>query len=134
MSDSESSEEEYIEEEEEEEENIDDDENENMYLLPDDNKTINISDKENYIFNVARVSSDHMSKFELSAILSNRVGQISKNGIHFSELKEEHDPYVLAVNEIKLKRCPLIIIRYIGIIDGKKMYEKWSANELIVNL
>jgi hypothetical protein len=135
MSDEDSSEEEYIEEEEDELIDEDEDiEDENICLLSDDNKTINVSDKENYTFNVSRITSDHISKFELSAVLSTRVGQIAKNNIHFSDLKDEPDPYVLAVTEIKLKRCPLIIIRYIGVIDGKKMYEKWSVNELVINL
>jgi len=75
-----------------------------------------------------------ISDFELSKVLSIRSTQIATTGISFSEMKTIN-PIELAKDEIRLKKCPLKIMRRVDIYENIPKYEIWSINELeIINL
>eukprot|EP01112_Ceratiomyxa_fruticulosa_P013815 TRINITY_DN3901_c0_g1_i1.p1 TRINITY_DN3901_c0_g1~~TRINITY_DN3901_c0_g1_i1.p1 ORF type:complete len:129 (-),score=26.97 TRINITY_DN3901_c0_g1_i1:52-438(-) len=76
----------------------------------------------------SRRTTRYMTKYERARILGTRALQISMNAPIMVELEGETDPLQIALKELREKKIPLIIRRYLP--DGS--YEDWSASELIV--
>lgn len=76
-----------------------------------------------------RSTSNLMSIFEYSSIISTRATEIQKNGIVFTDYKS-HDPIVLAKQELLEKKCPYLIHRTVGMFKHNPIVEVWNANEL----
>jgi DNA-directed RNA polymerase I, II, and III subunit RPABC2 len=79
--------------------------------------------------NVERISSKYMTKYVRARVLGTRAMQISRNSPILVELEpHETDPLVIAEKELREKKIPFIIRRYLP--DGS--YEDWPVADLII--
>ncbi|KAG8062670.1 hypothetical protein GUJ93_ZPchr0003g16842 [Zizania palustris] len=76
----------------------------------------------------ARKTSKYMTKYERARILGTRALQISMNAPVMVELEGETDPLEIAMKELRARKIPFTIRRYLP--DGS--YEDWGVDELIV--
>ncbi|KAG1168647.1 hypothetical protein G6F35_017417 [Rhizopus arrhizus] len=76
-----------------------------------------------------RLTTPYMTKYERARVLGTRALQISLNSPVMIELNGETDALVIANRELREKRLPLIIRRYMP--DGT--YEDWKVRDLIVD-
>ncbi|KAG5558521.1 hypothetical protein RHGRI_008455 [Rhododendron griersonianum] len=76
----------------------------------------------------ARKTSKYMTKYERARILGTRALQISMNAPVMVELEGETDPLEIAMKELRERKIPFTIRRYLP--DGS--YEDWGVDELIV--
>uniref|UniRef100_A0A7S0XA85 Uncharacterized protein n=1 Tax=Mantoniella antarctica TaxID=81844 RepID=A0A7S0XA85_9CHLO len=75
-----------------------------------------------------RTTTPYMTKYERARILGTRALQISMNAPVLVQLENETDPLEIAGKELREKRIPFIIRRYLP--DGS--YEDWGVDELII--
>jgi DNA-directed RNA polymerase I, II, and III subunit RPABC2 len=75
-----------------------------------------------------RITTPFMTKYERARVLGTRALQISMCAPIMVELENEIDPLQIAMKELKARKIPLIIRRYLP--DGS--YEDWSIDELII--
>ncbi|KAL6211249.1 hypothetical protein ACLB2K_016476 [Fragaria x ananassa] len=75
-----------------------------------------------------RKTSKFMTKYERARILGTRAVQISMNAPVMVELEGETDPLEIAMKELRERKIPFTIRRYLP--DGS--YEDWGVDELIV--
>ncbi|KAK1399563.1 DNA-directed RNA polymerases II, IV and V subunit 6A [Heracleum sosnowskyi] len=75
-----------------------------------------------------RKTSKYMTKYERARILGTRALQISMNAPVMVELAGETDPLEIAMKELRSRKIPFTIRRYLP--DGS--YEDWGVDELIV--
>ncbi|XP_031476533.1 DNA-directed RNA polymerases II, IV and V subunit 6A-like [Nymphaea colorata] len=75
-----------------------------------------------------RKTSKYMTKYERARILGTRALQISMNAPVMVELNGETDPLEIAMKELRERKIPFTIRRYLP--DGS--YEDWGVDELIV--
>ncbi|KAJ2783818.1 subunit common to RNA polymerases I, II, and III [Coemansia javaensis] len=76
-----------------------------------------------------RTTTPYMTKYERARILGTRALQISMNAPLMVKLDGESDPYVIALKELRSKRIPFVIRRYLP--DAS--YEDWRVMELIID-
>ncbi|KAJ1996674.1 DNA-directed RNA polymerases I, II, and III subunit RPABC2 [Coemansia thaxteri] len=76
-----------------------------------------------------RITTPYMTKYERARILGARALQISMNAPVMVELDGESDPYVIALKELRAKKIPFVIRRYLP--DAS--YEDWRVTELIAD-
>ncbi|KAK3990552.1 RNA polymerase, subunit omega/K/RPB6 [Cladorrhinum sp. PSN332] len=74
-----------------------------------------------------RTTTPYMTKYERARILGTRALQISMNAPVLVDLEGETDPLQIATKELREKRIPLIVRRYMP--DG--YYEDWPVDQLI---
>ncbi|GAA0176212.1 hypothetical protein Leryth_004493 [Lithospermum erythrorhizon] len=79
-------------------------------------------------FERQRKTSKYMTKYERARILGTRALQISMNAPVMVELEGETDPLEIAMKELRERKIPFTIRRYLP--DGS--YEDWGVDELIV--
>lgn len=87
--------------------------------------TKSIKDKK--IPNEERTTTPYMTKYERARVLGTRALQISMNAPVLVDLEGESDPLQIAIKELREKKIPLIVRRYLP--DG--YYEDWSCEELL---
>merc|ERR1740116_676049 len=75
-----------------------------------------------------RKCTPYLTKYERARLLGTRALQISMNAPVMVELEGETDPLAIALKEMKAKKIPIIVRRYLP--DGS--YEDWSCDELIL--
>ncbi|CAH9106618.1 unnamed protein product [Cuscuta europaea] len=75
-----------------------------------------------------RKTSKYMTKYERARILGTRALQISMNAPVMVDLEGESDPLEIAMKELRERKIPFTIRRYLP--DGS--YEDWGVDELIV--
>ncbi|KAK9053773.1 hypothetical protein SSX86_024847 [Deinandra increscens subsp. villosa] len=75
-----------------------------------------------------RKTIKYMTKYERARILGTRALQISMNAPVMVELEGETDPLEIAMKELRQRKIPFTIRRYLP--DGS--YEDWGVDELIV--
>lgn len=75
-----------------------------------------------------RKTSEIMTMYEYTNIISQRAEQVNNGGICFTETEGVSDPIEMARKELHDKKCPLDVLRHIT----ENIYEKWSANELTI--
>lgn len=109
-----------IEEGEEEEANQNEDDNE---PVPEGEEKEDQEPKER-----PRKTSKYMTKYERARILGTRALQISMNAPVMVELEGETDPLEIAMKELREKKIPFTIRRYLP----DSSYEDWGVDELIV--
>uniref|UniRef100_A0A0D9VVY5 Uncharacterized protein n=1 Tax=Leersia perrieri TaxID=77586 RepID=A0A0D9VVY5_9ORYZ len=85
-------------------------------------------DKEQEKTQRPRKTSKYMTKYERARILGTRALQISMNAPVMVELEGETDPLEIAMKELRARKIPFTIRRYLP--DGS--YEDWGVDELIV--
>ncbi|KAJ7515489.1 hypothetical protein O6H91_22G015400 [Diphasiastrum complanatum] len=76
----------------------------------------------------ARKTTKYMTKYERARVLGTRALQISMNAPVMVELEGETDPLEIAMKELRERKIPFTIRRYLP--DGS--YEDWGVDELIV--
>ncbi|KAK0669635.1 putative DNA-directed RNA polymerases I, II, and III subunit [Cercophora samala] len=74
-----------------------------------------------------RKTTPYMTKYEKARILGTRALQISMNAPVLVDLEGETDPLQIAIKELREKKIPLIVRRYMP--DGT--YEDWTCEELM---
>ncbi|KAF6160076.1 hypothetical protein GIB67_025739 [Kingdonia uniflora] len=75
-----------------------------------------------------RKTSKYMTKYERARILGTRALQISMNAPVMVELEGETDPLEIAMKELRERKIPFTIRRFLP--DGS--HEDWGVDELIV--
>merc|ERR1712002_610556 len=76
-----------------------------------------------------KVTTPYLTKYERARVLGTRALQISMNAPVMVELEGEIDPLQIAMKELKARKIPIIIRRYMP--DGS--YEDWGIDELIID-
>ncbi|KAJ8513483.1 hypothetical protein OPV22_003917 [Ensete ventricosum] len=109
------------------EEGVEEDQ-ENNEDAPDDVVGAEAEDKEQEQVERPRKTSKYMTKYERARILGTRALQISMNAPVMVELEGETDPLEIAMKELRERKIPFTIRRYLP--DGS--YEDWGVDELIV--
>lgn len=72
----------------------------------------NLSHKDKKIPHEERTTTPYMTKYERARILGTRALQISMNAPVLVDLEGESDPLQIAIKELREKKIPLIIRRY----------------------
>ncbi|KAI2630782.1 RNA polymerase Rpb6 [Hypoxylon sp. NC1633] len=85
------------------------------------------SSKDKKVPNEERTTTPYMTKYERARVLGTRALQISMNAPVLVDLEGESDPLQIALKELREKKIPLIVRRYLP--DG--YYEDWSCEELL---
>merc|ERR1711916_66082 len=75
-----------------------------------------------------RVTTKYMTKYERARILGARALQISMGAPIMVQIDNETDPLVIAMKELKERKIPITIRRYMP--DGS--HEDWNIDELIL--
>ncbi|KAG1668030.1 hypothetical protein FOA52_006563 [Chlamydomonas sp. UWO 241] len=74
-----------------------------------------------------RITTRYMTKYEKARVLGTRALQISMNAPVMVQLSGETDPLEIAAKELREKKIPFTIRRYLP--DGS--WEDWRIDELI---
>jgi len=85
------------------------------------------STQDKKIPNEERSTTPYLTKYEKARILGTRALQISMNAPVLVDLEGESDPLQIAIKELREKKIPLIVRRYMP--DG--YYEDWTCEELL---
>lgn len=75
-----------------------------------------------------RITTRYMTKYERARVLGTRALQIAMCAPIMVELEGETDPLQIAMKELKQKKIPIIIRRFLP----DHSYEDWSIDELII--
>ena len=75
-----------------------------------------------------RITTRYMTKYERARVLGTRALQISMNAPVMVDIGGETDALKIAMKELREKKIPIIIRRYMP--DGS--YEDWGLDELYV--
>lgn len=75
-----------------------------------------------------RITTPYMTKYERARVLGTRALQISMGAPVMVELEGQTDPLQIAMKELKARKIPIIIRRYLP--DGS--HEDWAIDELII--
>lgn len=75
-----------------------------------------------------RITTKYMTKYERARVLGTRALQIAMCAPIMVELEGETDPLQIAMKELKQRKIPIIIRRYLP----DHSYEDWSIEELII--
>ena len=73
-----------------------------------------------------RVTTRYMTKYERARVLGTRALQISMNAPVMVDIAGETDPLKIAMKELRERKIPMIIRRYLP--DGS--FEDWALDEL----
>ena len=76
-----------------------------------------------------RITTHYLTKYERARVLGTRALQISMNAPVMVDLDGETDPLRIAQKELRERKIPIIIRRYLP--DGS--WEDWGIDELIVD-
>jgi DNA-directed RNA polymerase I, II, and III subunit RPABC2 len=76
-------------------------------------KSTKESSKDKKIPNDQRTTTPFMTKYERARILGTRALQISMNAPVLVDLEGETDPLQIAIKELREKKIPLIVRRYL---------------------
>lgn len=79
--------------------------------------------------NAKKITTPYMTKYERARLLGTRALQIAMCAPVMVELCGEIDPLQIAMKELKERKIPIIIRRYLP--DGS--FEDWSIDELIIS-
>lgn len=92
---------------------------ENIEILPGSDAPVEAS---------KRITTPYLTKYERARVLGTRALQIAMCAPVMVELEGLTDPLRIAMKELKARKIPIIIRRFLP--DGS--YEDWSINELII--
>jgi len=108
---------------------IDDDDNmDAMDQMDDENVDVLAATQHTPQVNAKRITTPYMTKYERARVLGTRALQIAMCAPVMVELEGETDPLQIAMKELKARKIPIIIRRYLP--DGS--YEDWGIDELII--
>lgn len=100
---------------------MDTDEPENIEILPGSGEGQPVQSSK-------RITTPYLTKYERARVLGTRALQIAMCAPVMVELEGLTDPLKIAMKELKARKIPIIIRRFLP--DGS--YEDWSINELII--
>ncbi|CAL4063124.1 unnamed protein product, partial [Meganyctiphanes norvegica] len=92
-------------------------------------KNLEVLELSKKVPNNKRITANRMSKYERARVLGTRALQIAMCAPVMVEIDEMTDPLRIAGRELRERKTPLIIRRYLP--DGS--YEDWGIDELIVS-
>merc|ERR1712227_862414 len=95
---------------------------ENVDVLPADGSSADARQ------NLKRITTPYMTKYERARVLGTRALQIAMCAPVMVELEGETDPLQIAMKELKQRKIPIIIRRYLP----DQSYEDWAINELMI--
>lgn len=75
-----------------------------------------------------RITTKYMTKYERARVLGTRALQIAMCAPIMVELEGETDPLQIAMKELKQRKIPIIIRRYLP----DNSFEDWTIDELII--
>lgn len=75
-----------------------------------------------------RITTKYMTKYERARVLGTRALQIAMCAPIMVQWEGETDPLQIAMKELKQRKIPIIIRRYLP----DHSYEDWSIDELII--
>mmetsp|Transcript_27624 Transcript_27624/g.46357 ORF Transcript_27624/g.46357 Transcript_27624/m.46357 type:complete len:130 (-) Transcript_27624:1700-2089(-) len=75
-----------------------------------------------------RITTRYMTKYERARVLGTRALQISMNAPVMVDIAGETDPLKIAMKELRERKIPMIIRRYLP----DSSYEDWNIDELII--
>lgn len=84
-------------------------------------------------------TTDVLSKFEMTNLVSTRIGQIAKHHNCFVDTQGLTTATEMAKRELMMRKCPLMVKRYVGdrmLEDGRlqKCYDHRDPNEMIFSV
>ena len=80
----------------------------------------------------SRITSRFITKKEYARVVGVRSKLIALYAKVFTDVTNIIDPKIMAIKEIKEKKCPLMLKREIGFRGDTKICEIWGVNELII--
>ena len=95
---------------------------------------VDLMDTDGYVSNQQaidkskRITTRFMTKYERARVLGTRALQISMNAPVMVDIGNETDPLKIAMKELRERKIPMIIRRYLP----DNSYEDWSLDELII--
>ncbi|GAX81187.1 hypothetical protein CEUSTIGMA_g8620.t1 [Chlamydomonas eustigma] len=95
---------------------------------PEDNVEILEGQEAMVLSDRPRITTRYMTKYEKARVLGTRALQISMNAPVMVQLSGETDPLDIAMKELREKKIPFTIRRYLP--DGS--FEDWRTDELIL--
>merc|ERR1712198_654965 len=101
---------------------------ENIEVLPADEGGVGQGDLGPDGRKAEKTTTPYMTKYERARVLGTRALQIAMCAPVMVELEGETDPLQIAMKELKQRKIPIIIRRYMP--DGS--FEDWSINELMI--
>ncbi|KAI8053675.1 RNA polymerase, subunit omega/K/RPB6 [Gilbertella persicaria] len=87
------------------------------------------SDSTKPLENKAKQTTPYMTRYERARILGTRALQISLNAPVMVELDGESDALVIAMKELREKKIPLVVRRFLP----DQTFEDWDVKDLIVD-
>ncbi|XP_050439352.1 DNA-directed RNA polymerases I, II, and III subunit RPABC2 [Adelges cooleyi] len=93
----------------------------NIDILP-------IQEAQSQVQKSKRITTKYMTKYERARVLGTRALQIAMCAPVMVELEGETDPLQIAMKELKKRKIPIIIRRYLP----DNSYEDWGIDELII--
>ncbi|GLE01793.1 hypothetical protein PINS_up010631 [Pythium insidiosum] len=112
----------------EEEEEVEEELYENADDAAAEDQKVAILDESHKQPNANRITTKYMTKYERARVLGTRALQISMNAPVMVDIEGETDPLKIAMKELRERKIPIIIRRYLP--DGS--FEDWSIDELII--
>jgi DNA-directed RNA polymerase I, II, and III subunit RPABC2 len=112
----------------EEEEEVEEDLYEGVEDGSAEDSKVQILDESHKQPNAQRITTRYMTKYERARVLGTRALQISMNAPVMVDIEGETDPLKIAMKELRERKIPIIIRRYLP--DGS--FEDWSIDELII--
>ncbi|CAG2167611.1 unnamed protein product [Oppiella nova] len=106
----------------------DDDNMDGLDQMDDENIDVLAATEHTPQMNAKRITTPYMTKYERARVLGTRALQIAMCAPVMVELEGETDPLQIAMKELKARKIPIIIRRYLP--DGS--YEDWGIDELII--
>lgn len=79
--------------------------------------------------NAVRITTRFLTKYEKARVLGTRALQLSMNAPPMVAVEGETDPLEIAYKELREKKIPFIIRRYLP--DGS--FEDWKLDELAIH-
>lgn len=79
--------------------------------------------------NKVRITTRYLTKYEKARVLGTRALQLSMNAPPMVEVEGETDPLEIAYKELREKKIPFIIRRYLP----DSSFEDWKLDELIIH-
>ncbi|KAI9917390.1 hypothetical protein PsorP6_013225 [Peronosclerospora sorghi] len=93
-----------------------------------DDKKLQVLDESHKQPNATRITTRYMTKYERARVLGTRALQISMNAPVMVDIEGETDPLKIAMKELRERKIPIIIRRYLP----DHSFEDWSIDELII--
>ena len=101
------------------------DEGENIEILPADEAGVS---GEGVDRKLEKTTTPYMTKYERARVLGTRALQIAMCAPVMVELEGETDPLQIAMKELKQRKIPIIIRRYLPDLS----YEDWAITDLMI--